>query len=94
MNTFLIISFILCFLINILQIINYKKIDNSILFSVLSLDILFVSNNIFLLGYKSILLTKINTIILLIFIFLYHHDIKNEKYRIITSIFFFQMSNA
>ena len=81
------LSILVLFLVNILQIINYKKIDNNILFSFLSLNIIYFSYLIFFIIYKNIYVSIASNIILILFTLLYLKDIKKEKYSFVTTIF-------
>ena len=87
MNIVIVVGFIVVSILDLLQFINCNKLNNSTLYSFLSLNIVYYSFIIFLLVYKCIIVSLISNIILILFNILYLSDIKKEKYSFITTIF-------
>ena len=96
MKTLTILMYLLTYIIiNIMQIINIKKINNDLLFDYLSLNILTIGSFIFYLKYKSISISLLLIFFLIFIISLYIKDIMKSKLRtiliwfLIINIYFF-----
>ena len=70
---------ILVFVLNILQIKDYKNLNNDLLFDYVSTNILVLSNLILYFEYHSIKIPLMGIFISIFIIFLYYKDIKFNK---------------
>jgi len=88
MNTITIIKIALLLIINIYQIKKIKLIDNDILFSILSLDLLALSSSYLYYYYKMYAISLLFTFINIFILFSYIKCTKEKKHKYLISLLF------
>lgn len=88
MNTITIIKISVLLMINIYQIIKYEKINNDVLFSILSTNILSLSSSYLYYSYKMYAASYIFTFINIFIIYSYINVVNEKKHKYLLYMLF------